>query len=85
MMDNQTDRADLKLGTYAMSAAAETVFLFDVDNTLLDNDRFQDDLKGELTRAHGESACGRYWADFRGAARRTGLRRLSRRPRTPEN
>lgn len=47
-----------------MSAAAETVFLFDVDNTLLDNDRFQDDLKGELTRAHGESACGRYWRIF---------------------
>jgi FMN phosphatase YigB (HAD superfamily) len=47
-----------------MSAAAETVFLFDVDNTLLDNDRFQDDLKQELERAHGESACGRYWQIF---------------------
>jgi phosphoserine phosphatase len=47
-----------------MSAAAETVFLFDVDNTLLDNDRFQDDLREELTRAHGEAACTRYWAIF---------------------
>lgn len=47
-----------------MSAAADKVFLFDVDNTLLDNDRFQDDLKGELTRAHGETACERYWAIF---------------------
>jgi FMN phosphatase YigB (HAD superfamily) len=47
-----------------MSAAAETVFLFDVDNTLLDNDRIQDDLRTELTRAHGERACERYWAIF---------------------
>ena len=38
-----------------MSAAADTVFLFDVDNTLLDNDRFQDDLREELKRAHGET------------------------------
>ena len=47
-----------------MSAAAETVFLFDVDNTLLDNDRFQDDLRQELERAHGERACARYWEIF---------------------
>ena len=47
-----------------MSAAAETVFLFDVDNTLLDNDRFQDDLRQELERAHGERACARYWQIF---------------------
>ena len=47
-----------------MSAAADTVFLFDVDNTLLDNDRFQDDLRQELERAHGESACARYWEIF---------------------
>ena len=47
-----------------MSAAAKTVFLFDVDNTLLDNDRFQDDLRAELKRAHGESASERYWAIF---------------------
>jgi FMN phosphatase YigB (HAD superfamily) len=47
-----------------MSAAAKTVFLFDVDNTLLDNDRFQDELKNELRRAHGEGARDRYWAIF---------------------
>ena len=47
-----------------MSSAADAVFLFDVDNTLLDNDRFQDDLREELTRAHGEGACARYWAIF---------------------
>ena len=47
-----------------MSSAAGAVFLFDVDNTLFDNDRFQDDLREELKRAHGESACGRYWEIF---------------------
>ena len=29
-----------------MNAAVDTVFLFDVDNTLLDNDRIRDDLQG---------------------------------------
>ena len=47
-----------------MSPAAETVFLFDVDNTLLDNDRVQDDLRQELRRAHGDRACARYWEIF---------------------
>jgi FMN phosphatase YigB (HAD superfamily) len=47
-----------------MNTAAGAIFLFDVDNTLLDNDRFQDDLREELKRAHGESACERYWAIF---------------------
>jgi FMN phosphatase YigB (HAD superfamily) len=60
----EADQAGRKTGDNAMSAAADKVFLFDVDNTLLDNDRFQDDLKGELTRAHGETACERYWAIF---------------------
>jgi hypothetical protein len=49
-----------------MSDAAGTVFLFDVDNTLFDNDRFQDDLREELKRAHGEGACSRYWDIFEG-------------------
>jgi FMN phosphatase YigB (HAD superfamily) len=60
----EADQTGPKTGDNAMSAAADKVFLFDVDNTLLDNDRFQDDLKGELTRAHGETACERYWAIF---------------------
>ena len=47
-----------------MSAEADTVFLFDVDNTLLNNDQVQDDLRQELQRAHGEAACERYWAIF---------------------
>ncbi len=71
-----------------MSAAAETVFLFDVDNTLIDNDRFQDDLRQELERAHGASARDRYWtifeqlrgelgyADYLGALERLRIERL---------
>jgi hypothetical protein len=47
-----------------MNAAADIVFLFDVDNTLIDNDRFQDDLRGELKRAHGDRVCARYWEIF---------------------
>jgi FMN phosphatase YigB (HAD superfamily) len=43
---------------------ADIVFLFDVDNTLLDNDRIQDDLREHLRRAYGERACTRYWAAF---------------------
>jgi FMN phosphatase YigB (HAD superfamily) len=37
------------------------VFLIDVDNTLLDNDRVQADLKDHLERAYGRVACERYW------------------------
>jgi FMN phosphatase YigB (HAD superfamily) len=44
-----------------MNAAVDTVFLFDVDNTLLDNDRFQEDLRERLQAAHGDRACARYW------------------------
>jgi FMN phosphatase YigB (HAD superfamily) len=47
-----------------MNAAAEIVFLFDVDNTLIDNDRFQDDLRTRLRLTHGEQACARYWEIF---------------------
>jgi FMN phosphatase YigB (HAD superfamily) len=37
------------------------VFLVDVDNTLLDNDRIQQDLKEHLERAFGPAARDRYW------------------------
>ena len=33
-----------------MTPKSELVFLFDVDNTLLDNDRVQDDLRNHLER-----------------------------------
>lgn len=38
------------------------VFLIDVDNTLLDNDRFSEDLRQHLAGALGPQARDRYWA-----------------------
>jgi FMN phosphatase YigB (HAD superfamily) len=37
------------------------VFLVDVDNTLLDNDRIQEDLKRHLEREFGAACRDRYW------------------------
>jgi FMN phosphatase YigB (HAD superfamily) len=42
----------------------ELVFLLDVDNTLLDNDRFAADLGDRLEQAFGASERARYWAIF---------------------
>jgi FMN phosphatase YigB (HAD superfamily) len=42
--------------------AAPIVFLVDVDNTLLDNDRIQADLKRHLEREFGVASRDRYWA-----------------------
>ncbi|MGA7079918.1 MAG: HAD family hydrolase [Terriglobales bacterium] len=73
-------------------AQPSTVFFFDVDNTLLDNDRVADDLKRYLTNRVGESCAGRYWeifeqlrselgyADYLGALQRY----RSERPRDPK-
>lgn len=47
-----------------MKAGNEIVFLFDCDNTLLDNDSVQDDLRTHLERAFGASDCNRYWEIF---------------------
>ena len=41
---------------------APIVFLIDVDNTLLDNDRIQEDLKRHLEREFGAASRDRYWA-----------------------
>lgn len=72
--------------------AGHTVFLFDVDNTLLDNDRVTDDLKRYLTTKVGAECAGRYWqifeqlrtelgyADYLGALQRYRVER----PRDPE-
>jgi hypothetical protein len=40
----------------------QTVFLVDVDNTLVDNDRIQADLKRHLEREFGAACRDRYWA-----------------------
>jgi FMN phosphatase YigB (HAD superfamily) len=42
----------------------DIVFLFDVDNTLLDNDAVQDDLRAHLAKDFGEKAERRYWELF---------------------
>jgi FMN phosphatase YigB (HAD superfamily) len=65
----------------------QLVFLLDVDNTLLDNDRIVQDLRDYLNRVYGLDACERYWtifeelrrelgyADFLGALQRYRLER----------
>jgi FMN phosphatase YigB (HAD superfamily) len=47
-----------------MLNADEVVFLLDVDNTLLDNDRFAADLGERLEAAFGASERARYWTIF---------------------
>jgi FMN phosphatase YigB (HAD superfamily) len=47
-----------------MLNADETIFLLDVDNTLLDNDRFAADLGDRLEQAFGASERARYWTIF---------------------
>ena len=71
-----------------LSAGDELVALFDVDNTLLDNDRVQQDLRAHLAREFGHTARDRYWSileqlraelgyvDYLGALERYRLERL---------
>ena len=47
-----------------MSETAKIVFLFDVDNTLLDNDAVQNDLSAHLEREVGLVSRDRYWQIF---------------------
>ena len=47
-----------------MLSEGEVVFLLDVDNTLLDNDRFVADLGTRLEQAFGADQRDRYWAIF---------------------
>ncbi len=57
------------LTCYLYSAAKikfmeKVVFLFDVDNTLLDNDRVSKDLRGFLEKEVGEERSNHYWEIF---------------------
>jgi FMN phosphatase YigB (HAD superfamily) len=45
-------------------SASKTVILFDVDNTLLDNDAVQEDLGAHLENRFGRATRERYWAIF---------------------
>lgn len=47
-----------------MAQPAETVFLFDVDNTLLDNDRIEADIGQHLEDEYGAAGRARFWAIF---------------------
>jgi FMN phosphatase YigB (HAD superfamily) len=44
-----------------MNMRDDIVFLFDCDNTLLDNDGVQDDLRAHLEQEFGAPARARYW------------------------
>ena len=44
-----------------MTPSHPIVFLVDVDNTLVDNDGIQQDLKDHLERTYGVAARERYW------------------------
>lgn len=44
-----------------MAEAPKVVFLFDVDNTLVDNDRVQAHLKEHLALTYGTATRDRYW------------------------
>jgi FMN phosphatase YigB (HAD superfamily) len=47
-----------------MTSPDEVVFLFDVDNTLLDNDRVEKDLQHHMEREFGAESRDRYFAIF---------------------
>jgi FMN phosphatase YigB (HAD superfamily) len=50
--------------TKRKSTRHRVVFLFDIDNTLLDNDRVTADLQKHLTEKVGPEGARRYWALF---------------------
>jgi FMN phosphatase YigB (HAD superfamily) len=47
-----------------MTQTPHIVFLFDVDNTLIDNDRVQADLSEHLEETYGTASRDRYWKIF---------------------
>ena len=53
-----TDREEFPMPPFGI------VFLFDVDNTLLDNDRVTEDLQRYLEREVGHERQERYWTIF---------------------
>ena len=52
------------IGEPETSSPAGVVFLLDVDNTLLDNDRVIDDLNEHLHRQFGATMSNQYWTVF---------------------
>jgi FMN phosphatase YigB (HAD superfamily) len=56
-----------------MLNSKDVTFLLDVDNTLLDNDRFAADLGDHIDQAFGASERERYWAIFNRLREERGL------------
>lgn len=48
-----------------MPTPVDVQFLVDVDNTLLDNDRFAADLTARLDQSFGNEECERYWSIYK--------------------
>lgn len=61
-----------------MKAPDDVVFLLDVDNTLLDNDRVHADLRARLAREFGPENRDRYWDIFEALRTELGLGALQR-------
>ena len=57
-----------------MSQSHPIVFLVDVDNTLVDNDGIQQDLKDHLEQTYGLAARERYWTILEGLMTELGYR-----------
>jgi hypothetical protein len=55
-----------------MTAGRSVVFLVDVDNTLLDNDKAQDDYLQHIRQHLGKHAAERYWSIFEELAKELG-------------
>ena len=60
-----------------MNAPQVMVFLLDVDNTLLDNDRIIADLRAHLEREFSAVCASHYWAHFEALRSELGYARLS--------
>jgi FMN phosphatase YigB (HAD superfamily) len=56
-----------------VSQVTETIFLFDVDNTLLDNDRIEADIGLHLEDEYGAAGRDRFWAIFEELRREFGF------------
>ncbi|MDA3913097.1 HAD family hydrolase [Oleiagrimonas sp.] len=52
-------------GNHNMATSDHLIFLVDVDNTLLDNDRYADDLTAQLDHAFGAEERERYWSIYK--------------------
>ena len=67
--------------SHLMPPGHEIVFLFDVDDTLLDNDAVKADLGQQVLDNFGQGGERPLLGDLRGAARQARLRRLPRHAR----